>query len=132
MEFTVKRSEWAYGGAYDKFTNEPICTSLLDENGYKCCLGFFGLACGLEPADIKDHYYPYELRNKYPEWAGLRIIFNDFMLEDKFKSGDKLEDVEIISLIAKTNDDEDLPLETKETRLKQLFAMKDIVINFED
>jgi hypothetical protein len=52
---TIDRATWRRGGA-PEFGNTTAVgygsTSLLNEHGYKCCLGFDALACGLTEKDI--------------------------------------------------------------------------------
>ncbi len=54
MKFTVKRDEWFRGKG-------ATLSKLLNNDGYKCCLGFYSLACGLKEEDIQDKIAPMDL-----------------------------------------------------------------------
>jgi len=52
-EFTIDRSKWGRGFWF--WTASKLLNS---ETGKMCCLGFFGLACGLTPEQIKGESAP--------------------------------------------------------------------------
>ncbi len=54
-EFEVDRSKWVHGR---KNTETLGATSLLNENGNMCCLGFYAKACGATKESILGHGYP--------------------------------------------------------------------------
>jgi hypothetical protein len=69
-EFTIDRSRWARGAI------RPVATMLQSkEDGSRCCLGFFALACGYTEAEIEDRATPINVvnngvtrNNKFPQW----------------------------------------------------------------
>jgi len=44
--FTIQRSRWLRGG--------KRTTYLYDQDGQMCCLGFYGVACGIKTEDLQD------------------------------------------------------------------------------
>ena len=48
MEFTVKRSEWARGG------KDSVTLLYSPVTKHRCCLGFFGLACGITDTELAE------------------------------------------------------------------------------
>lgn len=49
-KFTIDRAHWANGGNYES-AGPP---ALLNINGNMCCLGFLGLACGLDKNQLEN------------------------------------------------------------------------------
>jgi hypothetical protein len=68
MNLVIERSKWLRGEGW----NESYLLRSADNK--MCCLGFFGLACGLEPERIKDVASPEDIPIGYDashreEWA---------------------------------------------------------------
>lgn len=54
MKCTVKRSEWNRGGRYSEYG----ISQLLNEKGFKCCLGFAGEQCGYLVNELLNSFTP--------------------------------------------------------------------------
>jgi hypothetical protein len=55
IKLEIDRSKWACGKNNAKRGQN---SALLDENGFKCCLGFLGSACGLTDKELLHHATP--------------------------------------------------------------------------
>lgn len=55
IKLEIDRSKWACGTNNIKRGRN---SALLDENGFKCCLGFLGSACGLTDKELLYHATP--------------------------------------------------------------------------
>ena len=110
MKFTVQRSTWYRGrGALD--------SRLLRADGQKCCLGFFGLACGISELALLDKPSPRSVKGKPPK---------DFMF---LTNG--IPDSPLCGEIMRTNDD---PMDEKnrESKLINLFKSAGHTVEFVD
>lgn len=70
MTLTIVRSKWLHGEG-------GLKSELLRESdGKMCCLGFYGIACGIAPKDIlgvgepesADEYNDADYRHNWPHW----------------------------------------------------------------
>lgn len=103
--FTVVRSRWARGGKLGD-------RELLNSDGNMCCLGFYGLACGIDREDLSGRCYPAYVPN-----------------EERY--GPLASNCETI---ANTNDATEAYLadSDREARLTELFAENGIEVTFID
>lgn len=70
-KFTVKRSEWYRGKG-------PQDSLLLNEDKQKCCLGFYGIACGLRSQDIRGISAPAGVIDEHNKlWKSFLITGSD-------------------------------------------------------
>lgn len=120
-KFTIKRSEWARGVA-----RSPLDRNcLLNDKGMKCCLGFYSLACGLQPENIKNFGSPSEVT----DYEGK--IWDTFLLEKSNFGESRSNDSEICNDLIAVNDG----LSTdkfKEEQIVDIFATQDIKVKFID
>lgn len=58
-KFTVDYSKWRCGGQDDQTTLGKGGTYLLNQEGYRCCLGFVESQLGLSDEEIFEKTYPY-------------------------------------------------------------------------
>jgi hypothetical protein len=62
MKLVIDRKRWLRG------VDVPQST-LRNSEGHMCCLGFFGLACGIAAEDLLDNACPSDLPDKgWPPW----------------------------------------------------------------
>lgn len=110
-EFTIKRSEWLHGeGAVRSYL-------LRREDGKKCCLGFYSLACGLEIANIAGSSTPLSIANLPAEMK--------WLMKDPGRS-------EVARKLMARNDRRDLNEEARERGIADLFASQGIKVTFVD
>ena len=103
----VKRSKWLRGN--------PVRSVLLNESGRMCCLGFAGLKAGLSKADIWGLGAPSEVS---AEAAGILqhstmrgLCRADFNFSVNTRT---------CNALMKTNDKPNVPLPTRESKLREL------------
>lgn len=112
-KFTIKRSEWYRGKAQDSL--------LLNEDKQKCCLGFYGLSCGLRPRDIIGISAPAGVIDEHSKlWKTFLITESD---------GFNSYDADQLMLI---NDDEKTSDAHKEKKITALFKKQSITVKFVD
>lgn len=117
MKFTIKRSEWLRGEGPEK------SFLLREDDGKKCCLGFFGLVCGYNSKDLTAQSEPFDLLSVevlakkdplWPEWM--------FGKNDPF----------IVFRLMEINDNPSLPAESRELQLTEIFAQQGVTVEFVD
>jgi hypothetical protein len=60
----IERERWLRGEGHGR------SQLLRKRDGKMCCLGFFGLACGLDASQLEGNGDPVDARSdKWPEWA---------------------------------------------------------------
>lgn len=117
MKFTVKRSEWLHGeGAMKSYLVRQV-------DYKKCCLGFLGEACGLNPGQMVGVKAPssdalFEMRPKFPT-----LLFDDDDARCESIVGQEL---------METNDSRNLSDSERESKLTDLFKKIGIEVIFED
>lgn len=111
MKFTIERSKWFRGQGVDP-------SFLLTEDGKKCCLGFFSLACGLKKKHIRGIKSPHHIPVKVPEQMR-------FLIAGK--------DASDASVALMSVNDSTVTFEKKrEKQLTKLFAKEGIEVEFVD
>lgn len=105
--FRINRAKWARGG-------EGGQSALLNEDGNKCCLGFYALACGAKPNQIAGHGCP---EDAWPVKAGR------WLLEDGKDSPDCYELVNV-------NDNVNLTDANREEEIKRIFKKHRVEVKF--
>ena len=110
MEFTIVRDKWLRGeGGPD--------SSLLNDAGRMCCLGFFAEACGAK--DIRGvTWMDAPFRSQVPAWAWDLLV--------KYGS----DDTDYAASLTKANDNKDIGDDEREAKLTELFAEAGIKVNF--
>lgn len=128
MKLVIERDRWLRG--------EGVSTNALTGNGARllrstdqkmCCLGFFGLACGLRPADIVDVTTPLAqtgtfrvCRTCWPAWA-----------LDVTPAGMRDNSIDINTLM-RINDASDLSEPTREATIARIFLRHGVEVEFVD
>lgn len=109
MKFTVNRAKWRCG-TNGKNRKGEGSVKLLNYQGYMCCLGFCSLQLGLNPKDIIDIPFPYQIN--HPNLLGIlnEVRFGDLMYTD------------LSAKAVQINDNLALTPEEREKRLSELFA----------
>lgn len=112
----IKRSRWARG-------NDGLHGASLFTTGDKkmCCLGFYLRSCGLKINDIRDKPTPYKV-GKIPEEASWLI--NRRKVDSKATT-DLIEANDADKFNRKYNTPE-----TREARIKELFAKQNVKVEF--
>ncbi len=117
-KFTIKRSEWTRGNK-----NGP--SRLLNEDGFKCCLGFYALASGLRNQDIKLLYSPTEIiLDKNKRWDS--FLLKESLLDDKLLNSDACETLMFI------NDNPVSSDKVKEKDIIKMFKQHNVQVRFID
>lgn len=119
-KLVIKRSEWARG------ERVGLSNILLGADGMKCCLGFFALSCGIPKKDIDQKSCPADvISKKWPEWLvknrGKPLALHLFKGQT-----DTAISVQLISI----NDDKSLMWNTREAKLRKLFAEQGVDVTF--
>ena len=122
-EFTIDRSEWVAGhNRSNTFTEEFSrdinvgLSSLLNENEYACCLGFYSHACGVPWDAMYDVGGPGNLPNDI-----VVPLLNDE--EEEIETEFAVRCMEI-------NDDSDIPEKVREKAIKKMFKEKGVKVKF--
>lgn len=110
-KLVIKRSEWTG-------VNPRDGSALLTNNGKKCCLGFYALACNALPEDIKGYWY-ITAATAVSASTKDKDLFN-IELSDSFQYE-----------AARINDS-DLPLPEKEQQIIDLFKTVNCEVTFVD
>jgi len=117
-EFTINRKTWNRGWHGGNFGEGK----LLNDHGYKCCLGFLGTACGVKDEDLLDF--------AVPSSTYFVDYFPDFLTCETAKyypsCNGNVEDY-----IAQINDDKTLDQEVRESKLTEIFKSFSIKAIFE-
>jgi hypothetical protein len=112
-KFVIKRSEWHRGG------KESLGTcQLLNEQGNKCCLGFYALACGLEENQIKDVFYYTSCK--------VEPFIKDVIPNELWKDANNR------NMFPRVNDDKKISDKEREVKLTKMFADIGVEVLFED
>ena len=133
-EFTVKRSEWVNGSYERSFSDQGFKrdrgpSRLLNNKGFKCCLGFHALACGFTEDEIRDKPTPNNLIINLRQ-TGDKRVENLGVLRGSYDNNNFAHSSVCERIIA-TNDSSLNQYEI-EAELTKLFAEIDITIKFED
>ncbi len=125
-EVIIDRSKWRCGGVHHNHTTRiknahgSHATALLNQDGYKCCLGFACNQLGNIPdEDMLCSVSPASLYN--PFWEGTCIPYLTS------KTG---ENTLLTKEAMKINDDTGLSRASRETALKSIFAMAGVKLTF--
>lgn len=112
-EFTVDRRTWARG----QRNGEP---ALLNEQGCRCCLGFYAAACGVPDADMSNEQSPGSIYG----WETKLIHAGEGA------GGIYHVDAQCTTLLMRTNDATNLTEDEREARLTEQFAAIGITVRF--
>lgn len=112
-KIVIDRSKWRTGEYSKSATGKGADTALLNEEGYKCCLGF--ITQQVTKKGILGSYQPHDCEFSIP-------LLN-------YKDGKMYENTEL-SKEAMAINDSDMRLEEKEVALKKLFKNTPISLTF--
>jgi hypothetical protein len=112
----IDRSKWLRG--------KPEDSRLRNRDGEMCCLGFFGLACGIPIAELEAHRTPLghtltTNRNRWPEWL-VRSTPTKAVYAGSPQCGDLMGD----------NDSRGLTEPEREERIAATFAKHGVTVVF--
>ncbi len=116
-KLTINRAKWRSGSFAPETMNGIGDVFLLNEQGYRCCLGFFAQACGAR--GMKNKETPCELN--YSPILKQLVKFN----KDEYK-----EDTQLSLRAIDINDDENLTPVKREEKLTKLFSKHGIKLTF--
>lgn len=114
-EFTVDLEKWARGCENGE-------SQLLNEDGFMCCLGFLGLACGLTPDEMREISTPPEV--------GRMKLFPQELIQEHCLHADEVETSDYCDVLMNINDNNLTTDQQKMERLKEKFAETGIEIKF--
>ena len=80
IDVTIDRSKWRCG-MYGESSHGRGEVSMLNSEGFMCCLGFASLAIGVEEAALKGCDYPVDVARK-DETAAKVLLGCDFVITD--------------------------------------------------
>lgn len=111
VSFDIDRRYWSRGAGG---------SSLLNDEGEMCCLGFYSLACGVKFDSIDYVSYPHGIRGKRPrqmDWLFALSPFKNDRNESEYA-------------LANLNDKEDVRNSDRERKIKRRFARAGVTVNF--
>lgn len=121
MILTIDRKLWLRGEGAEK------SALLRKDDGKMCCLGFYGLACGIPTEDLADKKQPNELKGvpntPYPEWLTHNYVGD---LDKKQYSGVST----ACCSLMRVNDARSITDEAREAEITVLFAQHDVQVEF--
>src|SRR5277367_909081 len=117
--FTVDRSKWLRGKG-------PEDSSLLNQKGKMCCLGFYAEACGLDRKFIRHLKSPAAAVTASKEDFTLHKSGVIWKTELVNRNGDSATCYQMMAV----NDNEDIKDDVRETKLTALFKKLNIKIKF--
>jgi hypothetical protein len=118
MKLVIDRSKWLRGEGANP------SALLRSEDGKMCCLGFYGLACGAKPRDIRDVSAPADLAGRvFPGW--LTRVDSDDGCDSIANSPDA-------AMLMNINDEIHMSDNQRERELSEIFARHGIDVEFVD
>ena len=117
-EFTIDRLKWGRGGDDSRLVNS--------RTGRRCCLGFYGEACGVDPAKLLDVMYPLPA---CPGFAKGDPAWPAWLFE---QHGPELSRGEHRHALAMVNDSNVLDETERENRIAEEFAKHGVTVRFVD
>lgn len=128
----IDRTKWRTGADGEFKTGEGK-TSLLNDLGFMCCLGFECLRRGLKREEILSEGDPVDVFYSTEAYQSneLAAKFGSLLTDHEDEEGDKIfENSEFVNKAININDDEKTTREEKEKLLLDLFAGEGIEIEF--
>jgi hypothetical protein len=122
IKVTIDRSKWRTG-SFGEFASGRGDTSLLNDEGFMCCLGFCSLAVGVTESEMLNKTLPHWLRSQS---NGLDSLV--YQIDGCFGIESRSTDLSIEA--AKINDSNTIDRATKEKQLLELFKDTDFDIEF--
>ncbi len=115
-EFTIVREKWIRGKAA-RYAGMVI-SRLVTDHGQMCCLGFYGVACGVPERNMLNVSFPNQVLP-----SRLNDGINQF-----FKLPNEQRDTQI--RLIEANDKVDISAKERERTLKRLFRRIGVRVNF--
>jgi len=139
--FTISRSVLRQGGPIaggGEIRGGGVNTLMRNPEGFMCCLGAIGLACGIPAEHLENREMPYEVVQHHPEHLELPNMNLFAYRQENSYFGEEGEpefiycDTDLSDDAAKINDDSNLTHEQREAMLIERFAKDDIELIFID
>lgn len=123
MKFVIDRNQWLRGNGVESSLRRI-------DDGKMCCLGFYGLACGIPVDEIVDHGDPSDTEGdtltKWPEWLLQELPPDEGQWystwENTTACGDLIE----------ANDSKEIEDPERERKIAAIFAEHGIAVEFVD
>lgn len=126
-EFTVDVSKWSRGGKTGP-SNSP--SSLLNEDGFMCCLGFLGAACGIKEAQMNNLASPEDLDEDERNLMPTALLYDNLSYEVQDNRIYEIVNSMICDALININDNESIDDEARMKYLKENFAEIGIEVKF--
>jgi hypothetical protein len=121
MKFTIDRSKWLRGEGQE---NSYL---LRERDGKMCCLGMFGLACGLETEQIKEIAAPCLVPTDGGPAASFWVKKN---AAASFLFDEEDENSRACGELMSINDALEIDREAREEKIVEIFAKNGITVEF--
>src|SRR5271165_6966019 len=112
-KLVIDESKWYRGKGSDK-------SKLRNGRGMMCCLGFYGLACGLENRDISGKSEPSDCLSlddpKFPDWLTNKEVY----------SGNTSD----CCVLMEINDEKSITDSSRKKQIKEIFAKHGVTVSF--
>lgn len=116
MKFTVEKKTWLRGeGCSESYL-------LREDDGKRCCLGFYGQALGIDDADLISAPAPSDMADQYKTWGEL-------LRPAPYKSCGYEPSIVCTELMI-ANDDEDMSDNEREKHIEELFGRIGVEVEF--
>jgi len=125
MKFTIPRDKWLRG------EGGLVSRLLRPRDGKMCCLGHFGLACGLSSEMIEDRSNPIEIITDInPPDAWTQKNNNSAFLFASFRDSLNFPLSTDCSTLMEVNDDKSISDEDRERAIVNIFSAHEIEVEF--
>lgn len=116
MEFTIERSRWYRGqGGHES-------ALLRKEDSLRCCLGFYGEACGVPDYEMLDISTPFEVKNNVDDEFPIQM---EWLIHK-----DGIENSQDCLALVHINDASHLPESEREAQITEIFARNGHTVTF--
>ncbi len=119
MKLVIDRKKWLRGDGRDSYLIRP-------SDGKQCCLGFLGLACGYEPADLHARLSPLSTFESEKDNKWCIPVGN----KDAATNGEEMHSAIILEL-TRINDHMYMKDNDREEKLTEAFASVGVEVTFE-
>lgn len=121
-KFVIERDRWLRG-------DEENSRLLRPSDGKMCCLGFYGLACGLSEERILDVGEPCELSRAFPDWL-VENVPNDWNARYPDEPELLTHNTGAASSLMSDNDSTEIDDSERERRITETFAFHGVEVEF--
>lgn len=123
--FTIDREKWLRGGLSPIASATPI-PLLLDDQGRRCCLGFYAQACGLSDEQLANVSDPSEVGGVGQ--GAIPSEMNWLVRHDRFR--DEVRPSDACNELTWTNDSPYTGPDQREREVARLFEERGITVEF--